>query len=530
MIAPKELLVPDLRLDQLTAPSWRRHGWPQAAVLLAVVSYTIFFSWFTIGRAKNFNAGWYDLGIMTQTVWRTGHGFGFSFTNPERGPGGIHGWTAPRTSIHSDYLMALLAPLSWFGHTAELLLIAQSAAVAAGAWYVWRITTRLIGRPWMAVVVAWAYLFSPPLQFATIFEFHSITLAITFLLAAVDALLGRRLGWYWWWAALALISKENVGLTLGLVSWVIAWWQGRRRLAWWALGLSWAWVVGQVLLVIPLSRPDLPATFTNKFYGGGATEGGFSFIQRLQHPALVWQKLITATHLHSGFQLVLPLGLLLPLLSPVILVAIPELLLYWLSDSPNQQTVVLHYHALVVPIILLSVLFSWRCWRLVAARWRWGRTSVDIVWMTAIVAGVVLAQAHFGPLPGAGQTRWPLVAWKERLTPRVTEALGLIPDRASVATTQNIGVLLAQRPTVYLLPSGVKQADYLVILQRQFPSDLKTNDKRLAEKVMLERLFDWLNRSSAYRQLYHVDRVYVWQRIGQDPRPLPSWPSNLLGQ
>src|SRR5580765_6521220 len=103
----RTLFVPDLSLAQLTEPSWKRHRWPQAVVLFCVAIYASWFGWMSVARAHNFNAGWYDLGIMTQTVWRTGHGLGFTFTNPEIGPGGIHGWTAPRTSIHADYFLIL---------------------------------------------------------------------------------------------------------------------------------------------------------------------------------------------------------------------------------------------------------------------------------------------------------------------------------------------------------------------------------------------------------------------------------------
>ncbi len=522
--------VPDLRSETLTQPTWRQHRWPQIVVFTLATIFALWFSWFTIQRAQNFNAGWYDLGIMAQTVWRTSHGFGFTFTNPELGPGGAHGWTAPRTSIHTDYFLILLAPLSWFGNTVAGLLIIQAAVVALGAWFAWRIATRLIGRPWLAVIVAGLFLSAPPLEFAAMFEFHSVTLAITFILAAVDALLARRNRAFWMWAGLALITKENTGITLGLISWLVLWWQSRRKLAWWALGVCWAWVIIQIGAVIPLSRQHVSASFTNKFYGGGEGQSGLAFLKRLFNPSLAWHKLATAVHLNSGFQLLLPGGLLLALLSPMILLAIPELLLYWLSDSPNQQTVVLHYHALVIPVVFLASMFAWRCFRTVGFGRGRGKNLVDGVWIGALVLSTSWAAVRLGPLPGAGQTRWPLVAWKEHLAPNVTEALNIIPARASVATTQNLGPALAERPTVYLLPSGVKQADYIVVLERQFPADLKTSDKRLAEKIMLERLQDWLASSSAYTKRYQVDRVWVWQRIGDEPRPLPAWPDHLLGQ
>src|SRR5690349_350443 len=157
-------------------------------VLLGIALYTAAMSWFSVVRAQNFNAGWYDLGIMSQTVWRAGHGFGLSFTNPEAGPGGVHGLNTIRTAIHADYLLLLLAPLSWFGRTPETLLIVQSAALAAGAWFVFRIARTLLNNPWLGVFLAWVYLFYPPLQFANLSEFHAVTLAVTFYLAAADTI------------------------------------------------------------------------------------------------------------------------------------------------------------------------------------------------------------------------------------------------------------------------------------------------------------------------------------------------------
>ncbi len=497
----------------------------QRLLWVAIGVYAVFFSWFSIARAHNFNAGWYDLGIMTQTVWRVGHGFGFTFTNPELGPGGVHGWTAPRTSIHADYVLALLAPLSWFGHTAELLLIVQATVVAVGAWFLYRLARRLLG-PWPAWILALVYLFYSPLQFATMFEFHAVTLAVTFFLAAMDALLDRRDRLFWMWLSLALLTKEQAGITLGLLAGAVAWWQHRRRLAGWALAIPWAWAVLQIAIIIPLSRPALPASFAYKFFSEH-DDGLAGILSHLLHPSTVAHKLFTSIHLHSAVQLALPLGIIGPLLSPIVFLATPEVLLYWLSDSPNMQTVVLHYHALFIPFLFLSTCFGWAWLR----HWAPLRRFVDVGLSILILGGSVLSTYAFSPLTATSeQNRWPIVRWREHLTPQVQRALAMIPGRSSVALTQNLGPLLAERPVVQLLPNGITSVDYIVILARKFDPQLMTNDKRLAEKVMLDRLIPWLDGSPAYRQVYHDDRVYLYQRLGQEDRPLPSWPDGLLGQ
>lgn len=503
---------------------------PAVAVLVGIVLYTVIFSWWSVRRADNFNAGWYDLGIMTQTVWDVGHGHGFTFTNPEVGPRGQHGINAIRTSIHTDYLLILLAPLSWFGRTMVNLLVVQSVVLAAGAWYIWRLTIKILGRPWLGALFAWAYLLYPPLQYANLFEFHPVTLAATFYLAAADAILAERHRLFWLWAALALVTKEQVGLTLGLLAGYLYFQQGDRRRARWALTVPWAWSLLQLFLVIPLSRPGLSSSFTyGKFYGGDTNTT--ELLQRLWPPPALWHKLATRVHLDAVRQLLGPVGLMIPFFSPILLLAIPEVLLYWLSDSPNQQTLFLHYHALFIPFIWLAFLFGCRNMVAIINKVRAGSARlVTSLVVVAIMAGTGAAIAKTSPWPWTPATRWRLATWQERLTPQVTQAISLIPTGASVGLTQNLGPLLAERPVVELLPNKIKEVQYIIILQRFFDSTVATNDKRLVEKQMLDRLIPWLQASPAYRQLYHHDRVYLFQRLGSPAEAEPEWPAGLLGR
>ncbi len=505
--------------------------WAAFLVVFGMLAYAVSVGWFSIARAHNFNAGWYDLGIMTQTVWRVGHGYGFTFTNPEAGPGGMHGWTSPRTAIHTDYLLALLAPLSWTGWTMEALLILQAAAVAAGGWFVFRLARRLLHSSRLGALWAWVYLLYPPLQFANLFEFHAVTLAVTFSLAAADAIVHRRHRAFWIWAALALLAKEQVGITLGLLSAAVYWWTGERRRAVWAGLIPWAWSAIQLLVVIPGSRPNLPSSFVyQKFYASVGDSAG-SIIRQLLDPRTVWERLVTRTHLHNLVMLLTPLGYVLPLFSVLTLAILPEALLYWLSDSPNQQTLFLHYHALFIPPLFLGAIFGWRWIRQRLAHF--GSAAVRVANLTLsllLIAGTVQAVVQFSPWPWSPITRWPLVGWRERLGPQVRKALAMIPARASLGTTQNLGPLVAQRPVVQLLPNGLRQVDYLLILERKFDPNIPTNDKRVAEQTMLKLLIDWVEVSPAYQRIYAFERVHLYQRIGQPTAPEPSWPDNLLGR
>lgn len=507
--------------------------WPRLILVAAMLVYVVVMSRFSIGRANNFNAGWYDLGIMTQVVWNVGHGRGLVFTNPEAGPGGYHGLITPRTSIHTDYILALLAPFSWWpGHTTELLLIFQSLVLAAGAWFVYRIARAVGFRSWPAVGWGVVYLLYPPLQFANLFEFHAVTLAVTFLLAAADAAIRGRWKWWWIWAGLALITKEQVGLTAGLIgAWL--WWRAEHR---WrrpvtVLAICFIWTAIQMLVVIPLSRPGQSGSFTyDKFYRTAGTDAG-SIFSRLAQPRLVYDKLATKRHAQNIKELVTPLGVIAPLASPIIWLGVPEALIYWLSDSPNQQTLVMHYHALLIPMLFTSALLG-AGWLLRRGRkfHPRGGMVVGTILVATISLGTINAVRTASPWPWSPLSRWNLVTWKEKLAPQVAQALKLVPAGAPAAFTQNLGPFLAERSTAELLPNGIRRADYLMILERKFDPLIKTNDKRYAEQTMLIQFQDWLRDSPSYQELYHVDRVHVWRRLGVPAAVEPVWPEGLLGR
>lgn len=512
--------------------------WPAAMVMGLAVVYAVAFSWFSIARAHNFNAGWYDLGIMTQTVWRVAHGFGFTFSNPEAGSAGAHGVTMWRTAIHTDYLLLFLAPLGWIkDHVADGLLIVQSVVLAAGAWFVYRIAQRVLGSSWMGVFLTAVYLNYAPLQFANLFEFHAVTLSGTFFLAAADAILRNRHRQFWIWAALALITKEQVGITLGLVAAWLYWRQARqpdgpgmRRRAWMALVICWGWVFLQMFVVIPLSRPGQAGNFTYvKFYQSSGSDASTIAADRLTLHSLKTH-VLTRTHLNDLKMLLTPVGVI-PALHPILLVAIPEMLIYWLSDSPNQQTLFLHYHALFIPIIFLAAIFGWR-WlaEIFKRRWDLPPRWANMVLVVLVLWGSTMGVLRSSPWPWSPLSRWPLVAWKEALAPEVQQALQLVPERASVALTQNLGPLLAERPVVKLLPAGAGNTDYIVILERKFDPTIPTNDKRLAERVMLDQLKAWIEASGSYERLFAHERVLVFKRNEVPSLPLPVWPTGLLGQ
>ena len=164
-------------------------------LVLAVVGYAVIFSYLTLVRYAAFEARALDMGNLNQAIWNTAYGNWFHLTNQ---PG-----TVNRLSLHVEPILLPIALLYRLYPAPPLLLVLQSVVVALGALPLFALAQYKLGNEWMALVFAIVYLFNPTIQAANWLEFHPITLAPTFLLAAFYYLVRERPGPFALFAILA---------------------------------------------------------------------------------------------------------------------------------------------------------------------------------------------------------------------------------------------------------------------------------------------------------------------------------------
>ena len=158
-------------------------------------------------RHRAFETGRFDLGNMVQAVWSTAHGKPLAVTD-------LTGEQTSRLGSHFDPLLASFAPLWWLWPRAELLLTAQAVAVALGALPVFWLARKHLGSDTGAAGLALAYLLYPPLQWATLSEFHPVTLSCPLLLYAFWYLDEDRLVAFTVFASAAALGKEEIPLVV----------------------------------------------------------------------------------------------------------------------------------------------------------------------------------------------------------------------------------------------------------------------------------------------------------------------------
>ncbi|NIN64222.1 MAG: DUF2079 domain-containing protein, partial [Anaerolineae bacterium] len=185
--------------------SWLALG----TVGLLIVLYIAVFSALSVARHDAFETLAYDLGNYDQAVWNTIHGRLLRFTN-------VKGLTI-RLAQHVE---PILLPVSLFYliySSPKTLLVLQTVVVALGAWPVYLLAREKLRSEFGGIVFAAAYLLSPALEAANLYDFHAVSLAPTFLLWAFYFLEKEKDSWFIVFSVLAMSCKEEMSLLIVMI-------------------------------------------------------------------------------------------------------------------------------------------------------------------------------------------------------------------------------------------------------------------------------------------------------------------------
>ncbi|MBD0349128.1 MAG: DUF2079 domain-containing protein, partial [Thermoleophilia bacterium] len=343
-----------------------------------------------------------------------------------------------------------------------------------------------------------AYLLYPPLEWATLSEFHPVTVSCPLLLFAFWYLDEHRLLPFALFAGAAALGKEQIPLVIAAMG---IWYALARRR--WAAGaaialLGTATAVVAVEVVVPhFSEGESP------FYGRYREVGG--------SPAGVLETAVTDPGhlLAEGFDarglsylaaLVLPLAgasLAAPL---AVLVALPDLALNLLSSVENQTSVEHHYAAGVTPGLVVAAVFG-------AARLPRPTAAALVVVAAALAANYRLgALPVWHALPGGAARPAQLVRVSEH-DRRSARLLERIPDGATVSATNTLGAHLSARRRVLSFPR-VTGAGWVAVDETR-PSLLD----RSAAGEKGRRAIARLRRDPRWRIVAADDGVLVFRRV-----------------
>ena len=412
----------DSRLDRIPYRV-RAHAAP-AAVWLAALVYTIVLSLESVAAHRSFVTG-VDTALYDQLLWLLANGhepFSTIFAKP-------------MLADHFQPGLALLTPLAWLGGV-PVLLVVQSAALAAAGPALYALARAGGARPWLATVPALLWIACPFVARLNLWEFRPTAFASVLVVLSVLGVVQRR-PWLLGLSALGALSlKEDVALVYVVLGAILAI-RGERRLGALVATAAAGWYVVAVL-ALRSSGESLDA-FGRRFAG----DRGDSVWEALAWIAL--HPLETASHVVTE-SLVYLLALLvatggLALLAPLwILLALPSALHNALSSYEPQYLLSFHYHQLTLTGLFVAAALG-------VARLQSAGRALRIGAAAGVSAAALLAVA-------AGN--WAHAHWTEGIRlPRepTSSVLRLVPPDAPVAATPHLLPQVSRRVDVYMLPA-----------------------------------------------------------------------------
>jgi len=493
-----------------------RKYWAELVLGAMILVYIIYFSWFTILRYQTLYAHYFDLGIMHQTVYntfmslKTGDFSRFlELTNP-------HGFDqVKRMAIHNDIFLALLAPFYFIYSGPETLLIIQSVAVGLGALAVYGIGIiifeKMHGSKLISIFFSFAYLMYPALQRANQFDFHAVVLATPLLLFMYYFYLKNKYVESSLYALGALLTKEQVGLTLaffGLFMVFMATKQIRHKeikkpeflFAGSLIFVGIGWFIFSMTYIIPNFRQGVHFALT--YFGDFGDSPQGVIVGLLKNPPLVLQLLFkkeTFTYLINIFG---PLGFL-SFFSPLyLIIAAPEFAINMLSKSEAMRNIYYHYTAVTTPFVVISSMYGYEKLLYIMRKAPYHFKLVNLYCLLC----VLLFSYYISPLPYSKTPEVHPILYpaKERFEAFKWQKI-VADEKIKVMASGHIGPVFSSRRFFYNLSDRYDLADYIVLSRDEVYNGYES------EKAIVT--YEKLIKDMKYSQIYKSGSFEVFKKI-----------------
>lgn len=477
---------------------------PWLAVAGLSASFAAAFAFLAVRRHDGFFTARYDLGNMTQAVWSVAHGQLLRVTDGD-------GTQMSRLGGHIDPILALFAPLWRLWPDPRMLLVVQAVAIASAAIPAFLLARRWLADDRLAVTFAAVTLLYPALQWATLFDFHPVTLAAPLILWCVWAADTRHDVVLAICAVLALMTKEQVGLALAILGVWMAVSLGRRRAGTILAAGSVAWTVLAIWVLIPAFNAGSGSALVEERYGALGSDAGDVLKALVTRPWDAAEIMATGDRALYVAALVLPL-LALCLWAPLLSAgALPDLVLNLLSSGESQHRIEYHYAAVIAPFLIAGSIRGLATIRARRTPSALARAAGSAPLVSALLLGAVVVGGWLlGPLPfwrhvpGGSQVRAEQFTVDARAAV-LADAVERIPPTAVVSAGNRLGARLSARRRILTFPV-IEDARYVIVDERR-PD---VGDE--LDAVAHARSLAALRRDPRFTLAYERDGVLIFTR------------------
>lgn len=456
---------------------------------LFVIAYIAYFTLASFLRYNNFFTGRFDLGNMDQTVWNTIHGRLFQTTDPNGT------FIISRLAYHADFMLILLSPFYLIWQDPRTLLFLQSFALGIGAIGVYFVAKEILKNKFISLSFAIAYLVYPAINYANLYDFHTVTIAVPIFFAIWYTLLKKN---YFLTTLLLLLvgtAKEEIWAIVGLFGILFLW---KKQ---YIYGI--ATIIAGFGLFYYLFWHAIPSVHGAQHFAlSYFSEFGKTPTQVITN--IILSPLKTLSLIFGKGQLMYLLQLFgpvafLPLAGlPLLIFAAPDLAISLLSKDPQLHTIYYHYGAVPTPFIFIASIYG------IFALQKYIKDSYKKYLPLVVLIPALVCAYFFGPLPGAYRMNASMFVDQLSYAPLIDTFLSSIPKSYSVAATNNIGSHLSHRKLIYTIPVGLKDADIVVFLL----NDPYAQPSLSAQKKMAAEL----DKDPLYQKLISYNDFVVYKK------------------
>lgn len=451
------------------APQAAARAWPVLPPALVTALAAAGLAAASVYRHDRFGSNAYDLGIYDQMVW------GYSRLEPTMDLTVGDPGTPNLLGSHFQPILALLGPLYWIWDDVRMLVVAQAILLALASVPLFLWARRELGLA-VAILFQVAFVAFWGVLAGNIYDFHQLALAAPIVSLALYAVLTRSTTLLWTAVLLALLTKENLALTVVAIGIYVALVQRRVRLGVALAAVGAAAFVILVELVIPAVTDD---PYAHWFYPGLGSGPESALVHVVTHPLDTIQLFFSSHAKVVALFNLFGAWLFLPLLSPLAIVTIPTLSERFLGSRPEYWAQGFHYNLVLAPMLAFAAVdaTAWLSRRV--------RTSAHSSVVPVLAAGVLLAGLYFSFVrltPLDELWRYPSSAHAAE----IERCLAAVPPNASVAATSALVPHLAHRRRIYLLARrSPPPVEYLAVDTYTWTSPLRLPDL----KALLSRAF-----------------------------------------
>lgn len=481
---------------------------------VCVIGYILLFSFLAIRRYKTLDSHYYDLGIMNQVVYNTYKGHFLEMTNQDLLA------NVSRLAIHFDPILALFAPIYFLYAGPEVLIIGQTIIIAVAAIALYLIADDILKNKIGSLLIALLYLLYFPVQRATLFDFHAVTLATSFLLYAIYFIRKKKEYISLLFVILSLLTKEHVGLVtclFGLYS-IIFLKEKRYGIA--VCALSLIFFFSTVFFIIPQSRQA--THFAVRYFEDIGDSPGKVLIGLIKNPTLILKYLTQKGNLMYLVRIFFPHIIFLVFAPFVTLIAAPEVLINTISVNDNMRSIYFHYNSLIVPFLFYGLIIG------ISRFEKFIKSKHIKLGVYALYAAFFIWTIYlFDPLPVSFAKEpywWGQIGENKEQTIQYWQRQ-LANDSVKVATTPKLAPFFTNRRYYYnfLYDPGfqaMKQsesdiikavakytaADYVVINKREI------GDVTKREPMLVDEFYNHLLNNGEYQKIFDKDEIEVYKK------------------